>query len=1359
MLICLLYTSVAFSTYTPVQPDSLSLDHINTDDGLPQNSVRSVIVDLDGFIWAGTEKGLARFDGHRFINFSELIPDIPEDVSLGLQLDSKNRIWTSWFTNSIRILSANRRDVLVVQAAEGFPNDLITMAPPRLIELENGETWFPGKNNLYRINNNDEVTSIPLELPVFNAGTMVEGRLVFGTSNGLLLLDPESEDIEYVGVPGYEKGAVFSSAIVDIESSVIFCHTAGVYRYQVRTGELNKIYSHTDLQITKCKLLGSNLLISASEYGMESSVISILNIDSGKPTANPAGLPSAAKNFLSIGLYDTFVDKDDNHWALIGDELYRSNGAGGEFKTVELPSKPFGNEDIFAQSLSGAIWLRTDGDGLAKFSRYSQRFQVVVPPASISESSKVRAIAVDKDDNVWLSCSEQKLLYWDRNDDSWVDKLPANTGNIKGIQILPDDSVWVTIPEFGKLIGYDPHTDTWKKEYLFSRLSHVFEQSTDGRLILAVDNYVILMNPHSGTRETLNKEPLNGQIRAFEQDDQGNMWVGTHGFGLVKIDRSGEAKYWNRENSGLGSDKIFSLHFDTNKLLWIGTWHGGLLSFNPSTNQFQHYGMDDGLPDSTIFGILEDDAGYLWLSTYDGLVRFKPCRSENCQAEVIVFTRHDGLQANDFDADSHFQSSRGELFFAGTGGLNAFYPEDIHINQQAPPVRISRIRLNDGPLPGTESEFVVPDIVNLPHAFGDLRLELSVLDFNDPEKNRLQYRELKASEAWKDMQQAFLLIPGLNNGSHTFQFRGANNDGVWSAEEVSIKLVVAPPFYRHPFMLLFYLLVAALIAVSYFRSRQARFEVTRQALENEVAKRTRELELANTSRERFFANVSHEICSPVHMILLMLENHMNSASGEDRDLYKSATGYAAQLMVYLKQLVSEARSHEHDSHIYAADIGNIINRLVLTNQPIAKARSIFLEVDPLPAERVAFYSSSAISIFSNLLCNALVYTPENGRIKIGGEVDGEVYRFSISNTITEDQSIDINSYFERGVRGDFNSNYFGGHGLGLSIVTSAVEILGGCINVELEDEHHLVFKLNLPLASNSMRHLPVEDDLTFSYEQLLAIKLISDDDHEFPTRTKSLNGVSVLIIEDDVLVAKLLSQSLSKSFTAYVAGSYQDGVRLLRKHQPDVILCDLFLPDLSGFEVLKATRANRMSMNTFFVMMTASISEEDQLKSQELGVDQFVRKPVSAENLKLLIENHMSLSEQRFAHRQKAGLIRKARFEKVQGLHHSFKDRFTETLEELYQDPDTTIAAIQTRMSLSYSALMRNCKKTFGKSPKRLLIEKRISVASNLLSSRDYRIGLISELAGFSTHSQFAIVFKKETGQTPAAYRRGQCLP
>jgi DNA-binding response OmpR family regulator/signal transduction histidine kinase/streptogramin lyase len=1352
-LICIFVVGSPIASY---QDNLISLEHVNSKHGLPQNSVRSLGVDHDGFVWVGTEKGLARFDGRRFINFSKLNKDIPVDVSLGLQVDSRNRIWTTWYTHSIRVLSSNRQDVLVIKPAKSNPDDLDTRLPPRIVEPGNGKTWFPGLDHIYRIDEDDAVSSIPTDLPASSAGIVVNGSIVYGTRSGLMLINVETEEIRYVNIPPNDSdaGGLNTFKLVGLKDAVIFCHSTGVFRYTFETETLRRLTSASSPRIGGCDQLGPELLIETSEPHAEVVNISTLNMLSAEFVANPAGLPDSVTRLFTLGLYGTFQDTDDNRWVLLGDTLYHALGAGVDFRILDFPNMPFDKKNLFAQDLSGTIWARTDDNGLAKFSPYSQRFQTTVVPSGIARSSRIRSMAVDKDNNVWLVSGERKLLYWNRLEQSWVDKLPGNTRNIKGIEILPDDSVWIILPGQGKLLGYDSISHSWKYEFQFDAISTAIAQSRDGQLIFASSNQVFLLSSQTGQMKKITRDRLKGQIRALTQDSAGDIWVGTHEAGLAKIDTSGHVQYWNTDNSAISSDNIFSLHFGSTGVLWIGTWHGGLNSFNTVTNEFKHYDQADGLPDSTIFGILEDRQGHLWLSSYSGLIRFTPCSNTDCQPETRVFTKEDGLQGDEFDADSHFKSDNGEMFFAGMGGLNAFFPVEFRLNKKAPPVRLSRAQLDEGPLPGAESEFVFPESVDLPFDFGQVRLEVSVLDFHIPEKNRLQYRDLNTGNTWKDMQQPFLLLHGLQDGTHTFEFRGSNSDGVWSTQNASIKLLVAPPLYSHPLMLTFYLLMATLFPVVYFRRKQTRFIANQQSLERQVARRTRELELANTSRERFFANVSHEICSPVHMILLMLENHMSTATGEDREIYKSATGYAAQLMVYLKQLVSDARSHEVDSRLYAADIGKIIHRLVLTNQPIARTRSIALQVEPMPKEQVAFYTSSAISIFSNLLCNALVYTPESGSIQIAGNVIDQRFIFTISNTTTKDQSVDIKTYLKRGSRGDFDANYFGGHGLGLSIVTSAIEILGGSIDVDLLDECRIVFRIELPLATSIMPGLPDLEDLAFSHEQMLAIKLINDDTYPANLSANTGTAISVLIIEDDALVANLISQSLAKSYQVFVAGSYKEGIELVYKQRPNAILCDLFLPDKSGFDVLKDVRSNRMSMNTFFVMITASISEEDRVKSQQLGVDRFVRKPVSAENLKLLIENHISLSEQRIEHRHKEKLIRKTRLEDAQNKRYPFKKSFSQVLEELYQDPDTSIESLQIRMSLGYSALLRNCKQAYGKAPKRLLIEKRITAAKSLLGSSDYSIGVISELTGFSTHSQFTIVFKKETGMTPLAYRK-----
>ena len=89
-------------------------------------------------------------------------------------------------------------------------------------------------------------------------------------------------------------------------------------------------------------------------------------------------------------------------------------------------------------------------------------------------------------------------------------------------------------------------------------------------------------------------------------------------------------------------------------------------------------------------------------------------------------------------------------------------------------------------------------------------------------------------------------------------------------------------------------------------------------------------------------------------------------------------------------------------------------------------------------------------------------------------------------------------------------------------------------------------------------------------------------------------------------------------------------------------------------------------------------------------------------------------------------------------------------MDELFADPATTIEDFQVRLSLSYSVLVRHCREQFGKTPKRLLVEKRIEEARKLLLTTRYKVGAVAELAGFSSHAQFATTFKRETLCRPA---------
>ena len=183
--------------------DEFSITYFDDDLGLQQNSIRAIEVDAEGFVWLGTEKGLSRFDGRQFLNFSELNPDIPFDVVLGINVDSKNRVWTSWYGHTLRILSANRKDLLFIEPADGFPNDLIGRSEPLIFESISGDIWIPGIKFLYRLDSANRVTKFEINSPLNTNSGAVENanKIAFGSKHGLILIDKTSLEIESVEVP------------------------------------------------------------------------------------------------------------------------------------------------------------------------------------------------------------------------------------------------------------------------------------------------------------------------------------------------------------------------------------------------------------------------------------------------------------------------------------------------------------------------------------------------------------------------------------------------------------------------------------------------------------------------------------------------------------------------------------------------------------------------------------------------------------------------------------------------------------------------------------------------------------------------------------------------------------------------------------------------------------------------------------------------------------------------------------------------------------------------------------------------------------------------------------------------------
>ena len=243
---------------------------------------------------------------------------------------------------------------------------------------------------------------------------------------------------------------------------------------------------------------------------------------------------------------------------------------------------------------------------------------------------------------------------------------------------------------------------------------------------------------------------------------------------------------------------ITSFHEDESGVLWIGSYGGGLNRFDPGSETFTHYREPQGLSSDAIYGILGDAEGRLWLSTNQGLSRFDPDSASFARYDV-----DDGLQSDQFTWGSFFESSRGEMFFGGVNGFNAFFPEEIESDPSPPTVVITDFKLfnasvplrRDDPDSPLEKPIQETESITLSHEKSVFSFEFAGLHFANPDGNRYAYRLEGFDRDWinTDASRRFAVYTNLDPGPYVFRVRASSPDGVWSDQDASVAITILPP--------------------------------------------------------------------------------------------------------------------------------------------------------------------------------------------------------------------------------------------------------------------------------------------------------------------------------------------------------------------------------------------------------------------------------------------------------------------------------------------------------------------------------------------------------------------------------------
>ena len=395
-------------------------------------------------------------------------------------------------------------------------------------------------------------------------------------------------------------------------------------------------------------------------------------------------------------------------------------------------------------------------------------------------------------------------------------------------------------------------------------------------------------------------------------------------------------------------------------------------------------------------------------------------------------------------------------------------------------------------------------------------------------------------------------------------------------------------------------------------------------------------------------------------------------------------------------------------------------------------------------------------ILLNLLSNAIKYTPAGGRITVGTTVNRDKVELSVSDTGVGISEQDQQTIFERFQRADDHGEAVPGAGIGLALVKELVEACDGQIKLESKPGKGTTFTVSLPLCEKA----PYKDETGRTAVSQEAVELevesiIQIDTVPVPVSDHVADGKPlILIVEDNPDMQNYLVELLSDTYCCDVASDGQQALDKAFESIPDLLLCDVMLPKLDGFQVTHALREDERTSHVPIIMLTAREDRNSRMEGLQEKVDDYLTKPFDDEELRLRIANLLDIRDilkNRYSHRF---------FDEPwpdQALNvkeNGFMEKLENALNERHSDPEFDLLQMASVMYMSTRQLQRKLKAITGHNPAEFLRSFRLRRARELLR-KGSQVGLTADAVGFSSHAYFASCFKAQFAQTPSDYQQG----
>ncbi|MDR2130931.1 MAG: response regulator [Odoribacteraceae bacterium] len=1368
-------------------PSGYLFSTLTVDDGLPHNYVDDIFKDSRGFLWISTGGGLARHDGYECLLFDVNSSPVAlkSNVVIKAREDAFQRLW---------VISNGGLDIIDLRAARHCPrlhdNPLLALPdglhPVDILVDAGNNIWILSNETLYKITldaNGDIRHSGSVDRPgpaPFTALRDIDGTVHVACAGKIYTVTPALPaglSLHRACAPVDFGENAHVSSLLKKENSIWIGTNNGLFRHNLNDGSTDAFLhderdpaSISQNTITDLLLLDDGLLVVATLRGL--NFFDAANATFRRVSCNDPGENTLNNDFINCLVAD-------------GPHLWIGTEAGGVNKMTppRLPARHYLHDENLPASLSGNpvnavledrhghLWVGTVEGGLNCKRAGQEGFIHYTADRGQLVHNSVSALEEDAEGYLWVGTWGGGISILEQVDGE-LSRVRDISLETNFIGILKHDTL-----NNGTWVG--THRDVYFIDHATRRV-------------------------HAPLPPALTREIRGSLGCAITRDD--HLWLGTSA-GVLRVDlRSLDPGRTSVAAAFLSTGdprvdrlllpRVSCIFQDHAGNVWIGSSNLGVYRLPGNADGLpRHYTTADGLPNNTIFGILEDEKGIIWISSARGLSALDPATGL-----CANYTTADGLPGNQFYWNAAGKSPAGKLlYFGGTRGLTCLDPTRPLPPAPRPRLAFTRLVVLDKPITPGDNPYLPGAIsgatrVTLHERDKSFSIEFSALDYYNPSTVDYAYRLVGFDDKWIPVAatRRFATYTSLRPGTYTFQARAISPGNPLPGDVASIEIVVRPFFYKTTWFIALLASSALLLLLLAHRLRYAALRERQRLLQVEVTNRTRaleeqkrllegqaiELKLQNTAlkvqneqislqrkqiidmaakveeatndRISFFTNITHEFRTPITLITGPVERALKlSYNPLVIEQLRIAARNSRHLLSLVNQLM-DFRKVEAGHLSVRLENGNLpafLDEILLPFESFITDRRISLRrLYRLPASRLLFDPDATRKLVTNLLGNAIKFTPDDGTITLYAAVlppaPGRLY-LCVSDTGTGIRDEDLERVFERFFqsKGESPRAVHGqsGTGIGLYLCKSLVELLGGTIRARNNRARGASFRVVLPLQPAGPARPPATP---------------LPPPPAAPAPGPARGETTVLLVEDDADTRAYITSILRDRYRVLEAVNGEEALRLLAARPVDLIISDLMMPLVDGLELSRRVKNDLAHSHLPFLLLTARADNDTRLASYRAGVDEFLSKPFDEEILLARVDNILARRE---------ALRRRFLFHvnvddldlPVEPADKRFIRRVFEVLKERHPDPAFDVGDFASAMKTSKSLLNKKMQALAGQPAGQFIRDYRLNTAREILlaTAGNLTVSEIAYTVGFNDPKYFTRCFTRHFGVAPSQAR------